>query len=161
VKQCGPGAIVAALLSLTVSAIAGDLPSHRLTPGERNPVLTRARICSAGFRTVKYRHVSGATSRAVYAAYGMSPRKSPCPCELDHSISIELGGSNSRRNLWPQSYTTKPWNAHVKDALETHLHSLVCRRVVSLATAQRELSGNWIRAFQRRRAQIRFSFDGD
>jgi hypothetical protein len=37
---------------------------------------------------------------------------------VDHLVSLEIGGANTVQNLWPQSYDTTPWNAHVKDKLE-------------------------------------------
>ena len=33
---------------------------------------------------------------------------------LPYLISLQLGGSNSIRNLWPQSFVTQPLNAYVK-----------------------------------------------
>ena len=67
--------------------------------------------------------------------------------EVDHLISLELGGSNSVRNLWPEPYDIH-WNAHVKDALENRLHSLVCDGTVSMETAQKAISTNWINAYK-------------
>ena len=60
----------------------------------------------------------------MFAEYGIT-RRAPREYEVDHLISLELGGSNSIRNLWPQSYLTQPWNAHVKDRLENNLHAMV------------------------------------
>ena len=48
------------------------------------------------------------------------------PTPVTRLISLELGGSNSIRNLWPESYRTEPWNARTKDTLENRLHELVC-----------------------------------
>lgn len=45
----------------------------------------------------------------------------PHGCEVDHLISLELGGANAIENLWPQPFDGK-WNAHVKDRLELRLH---------------------------------------
>ena len=68
---------------------------------------------------------------------------------MDHLIPLSLGGSNSIPNLWPQSYHTTPWNAHVKDVLEVRLHNLVCNGKVDLQTAQHEIATNWIKAYQK------------
>src|SRR5260370_27103035 len=37
------------------------------------------------------------------------------------------GGSNSIKNLWPESHRTSPWNAQVKERLEGELREVVCR----------------------------------
>jgi hypothetical protein len=86
--------------------------------------------------------------RSVYRAYGIATH-APGEYEVDHLISLELGGSNAAANLWPQPYRTEPWNAHVKDRLENELHRRVCRAELDLGTAQREIAGNWIEAYRR------------
>jgi hypothetical protein len=58
------------------------------------------------------------------------------------------GGASSIRNLWLQPYSAV-WNAHVKDELEDRLHGLVCAGEVDLATAQREISRDWIGAYKK------------
>ena len=63
--------------------------------------------------------------------------------------SLELGGSNSIKNLWPESYRTSPWNARVKDRLENRLHELECDGDLDLKTAQREIAANWIEAYKK------------
>jgi len=95
------------------------------------------------------RHVTAATKRAVYAEYHITHR-APREYEVDHLISLELGGSNSIRNLWPQSYETHPWNAHVKDVLENELHGEVCAGRMPLVAAQQEIARDWIAAFRTR-----------
>jgi hypothetical protein len=72
--------------------------------------------------------------RQVYAEYGITSH-APGEFEVDHLISLELGGSNSIRNLWPQSYRTQPWNARVKDRVENKLHQMVCKGEIDLKTA--------------------------
>lgn len=121
-------------------------PDPQRTPGATLPV-TRDDICVPGY-TQKVRHVPEALKRQVYAEYGIASHKAG-DFEVDHLISLELGGSNSPKNLWPQSYKTQPWNAHVKDALENRLHDDVCTNQIDLPTAQREIATDWIGAYKR------------
>ncbi|MGH7623174.1 MAG: hypothetical protein ACREMU_12600, partial [Gemmatimonadaceae bacterium] len=109
------------------------LPKPARTPGATLDVDT-ADICVPGY-TKRVRNVPAAVKRLVYASYGVRTHK-PGDYEVDHLISLELGGSNSIRNLWPESYRTHPWNARVKDALENELHRRVCAGTMDLATAQ-------------------------
>jgi hypothetical protein len=143
--------LVAVLLLLIFSAKGADLPNARLTPGEANPVLTQKKICSPEFRTGPFRKVPASLKKKVYAAYGMTNHKGACAgkegCELDHLQSLEIGGSNSAKNLWPQSYSGK-FSAHVKDKLENCLHKLVCGGKISLEEAQAGISKNWIDMYQ-------------
>jgi hypothetical protein len=73
----------------------------------------------------------------------------PRAYEVDYLITPALGGADDVRNLWPQPYGEGEWNAHVKDALEHYLHGLVCEDKLDLATAQRDISVNWIAAYQK------------
>jgi hypothetical protein len=52
-------------------------------------------------------------------------------------------------NLWPEPYSSSPWNAHVKDALEEHLHQMVCAGKLDLSTAQRDIATDWIAAYKK------------
>ena len=128
------------------NADASLLPDPRTTPGDTLPVTVRD-ICVPGY-TQKVRNVPIEVKRQVYAEYGISSHQ-PGEYEVDHLISLELGGSNSLKNLWPQSYQTQPWNAHVKDDLENKLHELVCSGQLDLPTAQREIASNWIIAYKK------------
>jgi hypothetical protein len=68
-------------------------------------------------------------------------------CEVDHLISLELGGSNRPANLWPEPYDIV-WNAKVKDKLENRLHKMVCAGEIDLSTAQKAIAKDWIAAYQ-------------
>ena len=92
--------------------------------------------------------ISASVGRQVFDHYGID-RPKPRDYELDRLIAPELGGSDDPRNFWPQPYGRSEWNAHVKDALEDHLHELVCENKVSLATAQQEISSDWIAAYKK------------
>jgi len=69
--------------------------------------------------------------------------------EVDHLISLELGGSNSIKDLWPESFITEPWNAHVKDKLENKLHEMICSGEIDIKAAQHEIAADWIAAYKK------------
>ena len=122
------------------------LPDPRLSPGD---VLTSdpKLVCVPGYtRTV--RNVPQSLKEQVYREYGITSRQ-PGEYEIDHIISLELGGSNSIRNLFPESYRTQPLNAHVKDALENRLHALACSGKITLAEAQTAIASDWTAAYVR------------
>ncbi|MBV9850738.1 MAG: hypothetical protein JO250_13780 [Armatimonadetes bacterium] len=121
-------------------------PDPRMTPGDTLDVTVQD-ICVPGY-TQKVRNVPQEVKRQVYAEYGITSHR-PGEYEVDHLISLELGGSNSVKNLWPQSYETQPWNAHVKDDLENKLHEMVCSGQLDLATAQHEIATDWIAAYKK------------
>ncbi len=123
------------------------LPDSVLTPGAALDV-TAQDICVPGY-SKRVRNVPSAVKRRAYAEYGIASHE-PGEYEVDHLISLELGGSNSIQNLWPESFRTQPWNAHTKDRLENELHRLVCAGQVDLGTAQEEIAGNWIAAYRKR-----------
>ncbi len=127
---------------------AGELPDPKLTPGVASK-LTTAQICDT--KTKLDGDVDEDTKQKVYAAYHMNADAEPCPCEIDRLIPLGIGGEPSEiRNLWPQSYETKPWNALVKDELENRLHELVCSGKLGLKAAQQEIAKNWIKSYKRR-----------
>ena len=120
------------------------VPDPARTPGD---VLTSDPkiVCVSGY-TKTVRNVPQALKEQVYRAYGVTSRQSG-EYEIDHLISLELGGSNSARNLWPESYKTRPLNAHVKDSLENRLHDLACSGKITLAMAQQAIASNWEAAY--------------
>jgi hypothetical protein len=120
------------------------LPSPLLTPGD---VLTTdaKTVCTPGY-TKTVRNVPQSLKNQVYRSYGITSHK-PGEYEIDHLVSLELGGSNSLRNLWPQSYVTEPLNAHVKDRLENRLHDLVCAGKLPLEEAQKAIASDWTKAY--------------
>src|SRR5260370_13774173 len=139
------GFIVLSCLASTATIERGSLPDPKLTPGDTLGV-TKVDICTPGYTKV-VRAVPAAVKRQVYAAYGRSRRKGVC-CEVYHLISLELGGSNRLRNLWPEPYDIV-WNAHVKDRLENRLHQMVCAGQLDLTIAQQAIASDWFAPYKR------------
>jgi len=106
-------------------------PDPALTPGKLS---TRDidTICDQSFTTRSVRHDTTAMKAKVYEAYGLDPHAAPCPCEIDHWLSLEdegVDGSETRDNLtlnlWPEPYG-EPFGAHDKDRVETWVHKQLC-----------------------------------
>src|ERR1700730_4204564 len=108
--------LFAAVLLLTLPAAAGDLPIRpdpKLTPGA---ILTNdpAMICQPGYAKTVW-HTSGKLKAQFYRQSALDTSISHY--EIDHLISLKLGGADVAANLLPESYDTSPWDAHLKDAL--------------------------------------------
>src|SRR4051812_37888208 len=68
------------------------------TPGAIFPDVTAAQICVSGY-SASVRNVPIALKDDVYAAYNITSHFTG-QYEVDHLISLELGGSNDIANLW-------------------------------------------------------------
>ena len=122
------------------------MPNPNLTPGDALDV-TAADICVSGY-SKKVRNVPQSVKEQVYREYGITTRQKG-EYEVDHLISLELGSSNSIRNLWPESYKTPIWNAHTKDRLENYLHKRICSGEEDIQDAQREIAVDWISSYRK------------
>ena len=128
-----------------VRIVTVTVPNPDLTPGA-TVLLTQRGVCSE--TDAKNKAVPVALQRRVFDEYGLRSAE-PRAYEVDYLITPALGGADDIRNLWPQSNSATIWNAQVKDELEDHLRGLVCDGQVDLATAQREIAGNWIEAYKK------------
>ncbi len=127
------------------SATALAAPNPALTPGAVT-LSSRTELCresNAGNKSVPQ-----SLAKQVFAEYGMA-HASTRSYEVDYLITPALGGADDIHNLWPQPYSNTIWNAQVKDALEDHLRQMVCDGSLDLATAQKEIAGNWIEAYKK------------
>jgi hypothetical protein len=118
---------------------AALLPDSLETPGAIATTDT-ALICKKGY-SKSVRHVTAGVKRQVYEVYATEPHDSTC-CEVDHLISLELGGSNQFQNLWPEPYLPHP-GSRDKDKVENWLHREVCAGRIPIEVAQREIAGDW------------------
>jgi hypothetical protein len=125
------------------SRAGGQLPDPRCTPGSVDPAVTQANIdstiCRSGY-TEGVRPPGSQTTRAKYeVAYPAYHIPGQDKSELDHLISLELGGSNDITNLWPEVGPLP----NPKDNVENALHRAVCDGRVRLRAAQRAIAINW------------------
>lgn len=126
------------------------LPDTACSPGA---VLTKDTkvICVSGY-TKTVRNVSDTTKKKVFEEYDI-PYSDHSNYEVDHIISLELGGSNDISNLYPESYVIDN-NARVKDKFENYLHKQVCDGKLNIVEAQREISTDWFYYYQKEMLNI-------
>jgi hypothetical protein len=118
------------------------LPDPSCTPGDLiKPLVTKADICVSGYSS-GVRNVTDSEKNAVYAEYGVVSHTSG-QYEVDHFVSLELGGSNDISNLWPEPASPKP-GFHEKDKVENYLHDQVCSGAMTLQAAQIAIATNWL-----------------
>lgn len=127
------------------------LPDPACTPGALDARATQLTIaetvCKKGYTALIRPPTSetDAAKRQLMLAYGTTQRG-----ELDHLISLELGGSSDVANLWPEPGPIP----NPKDAVETKLKDLVCNRVfhgapaayLPLQVAQHLIATDWTTA---------------
>ncbi len=119
-------------------------PDPKYTPGATFSNLTEKQLCTPGY-TVTVRNVTDKEARQVFVNYGLESKyfnKERANYEVDHFVSLELGGSNDVANLWPQPYEPKP-GARQKDVVETSLHRRVCANELTLSQAQDIIRNDW------------------
>lgn len=129
----------------------GAEPDRRCSPGAYYSGVTKKVICVDNFRTGPIRDVSSAEKHEVESEYGMSPKSYGSTLEIDHIVSLELGGSNDIANLLPEKATFSDGEPgfRVKDKLENALHASVCNGDISLRSAQREIASNWEKLYKK------------
>lgn len=117
-----------------------DIPDPSCTPGALNPDVTQANIgstiCRSGW-TKTVRPNLATTKRRIIAAYDLPAGTNG---ELDHDVSLELGGAPSDpRNLWIEPGKVP----NHKDPIENQLNDAVCSGLITLSVAQHNIAADW------------------
>lgn len=115
-------------------AMFGMFGTPTTTP-PASAILTRRTtdFCTPGW-SAAHRHVLPAVRRAVLLR-DHAPTPFPHGAEVDHRVSLELGGSNDISNLRYQA----PGLSALKDREENRLHRAVCTGKLSVDAAQQQL----------------------
>ena len=129
------------------------IPDPACTPGAINPTVTLKVLQSGGFKTGCERN-QASTMKAKNATYDEYKITHPednkgqnQTCELDHLVSLELGGVDTVDNIWPQCGPNDVVLAQryfkIKDSVENYLAVQVRKGELDLAEAQHGIAQDW------------------
>jgi hypothetical protein len=129
------------------------VPDPNCTPGAINPTLTIEVLRDARFTTrcVRDAATQEEEKATTYEWYRLKHPSNNSGdnqiCELDHLISLELGGADTLDNIWPQcgpSGVALPQrNFKEKDTVENFLAREVREGRMDLSTAQNGIATDW------------------
>ncbi|MEA2919778.1 MAG: hypothetical protein QOJ15_11859 [Bradyrhizobium sp.] len=129
------------------------VPDPKCTPGAVNPTLTVTVLSDPDFKTgcVRDQATSPEKKKETYTSYKVIEPKDNSgknqTCELDHFISLELGGADTLDNIWPQcgpkNVQLGQRNFKQKDMVEDYLAFLVKNDRMALADAQKGIAADW------------------
>jgi hypothetical protein len=129
------------------------IPDAACTPGAINPTVTLTVLKSGEFKTGCERNMasSAAKKNTTYDEYSIAHPQGNTgqnqTCELDHLVSLELGGADTLDNIWPQCGPDDVALAQryfkIKDGVENFLAAQVRAGQIDLAEAQRGIAQDW------------------
>lgn len=129
------------------------IPDPNCTPGAINPSYTLEVLKDPQF-TTKCTRDQGTTAQDKYRAYRWYSMEHPPNntgdkqiCELDHLVPLEIGGSDTLDNIWPQCGPpgVPPDQRYfkLKDTVENYLAFEVLTGKMKLSGAQKGIAEDW------------------
>ena len=132
-------------------------PRNDRTPGAINTSINQGNIsqnicAGSAWSTKSIRPPASYTTalkiKQLAAGYTYQGDTNTADYELDHLISLELGGNpTDPKNLWPEPYKTtvkgQIVGAKQKDSVENELHKEICSGKITLITAQNTIVNDW------------------
>jgi len=129
------------------------VPDPNCTPGAANPSLTLAILKDPSFTTkcVRDKATKPQEKSKTYHLYQLTKPANNSgqtqTCELDHLVSLELGGADTLDNIWPQCGPSHVALAKRffkrKDTVENFLAKQVRDGKMTLADAQKGIATDW------------------
>ena len=129
------------------------IPDPSCSPGAVNPTLTLKLLKTKGFTTKCVRNMATtpAQKAQTYAWYNI-PRPqnnqgNSMTCELDHIVSLQLGGADTLDNLWPQcgpnGVPLPKRHFKLKDDVENFIARQIKAGAMDMKDAQRRIAEDW------------------
>lgn len=129
------------------------VPDPKCTPGGANPTLTLDVLKNPKFKTgcVRDQATSAQEKNKTYGWYNIpKPEHNTGAtqiCELDHLVSLELGGADTLDNIWPQCGPDGAQGLKrffkQKDRVEDYLAARVRAGTIELDKAQAGIAEDW------------------
>lgn len=129
------------------------VPDPRCTPGAINTTLTVDILRDPAFRTscVRDNATTAKQKASTYDSYSVTHpqnnRGAMQTCELDHLVSLELGGADTLDNIWPQcgppGVVLRERYFKQKDMVENYLAKQVRNGLMKLQDAQDGIAQDW------------------
>jgi hypothetical protein len=141
----GPDLTGVKLPNFTMPLIKGKVsrPNHQLTPGAVASTDTTA-LCGMSKAAARVA-VPFTTQTTVYAAYGYTDPAIQRKYSIDYLVPIDLGGATTTANMWPAAI--RGTGFFQKNQLDHVLYDMVCRRTITLTTAQGAVERDWYAAW--------------
>lgn len=143
----GPDLAGVQLPSIVMPAIKGRVSLPRSAPTPGAVTTTDANTVCNGAPHAKAPAMPFPVQAAVLKAYGYITPATQHKYILDYLVPIELGGAATQSNIWPAA--VRGTGFYQKTQTDYILRQLVCRRAISLLTAQDSLETNWYVAWLR------------
>ena len=130
-----------------------QIPDPSCSPGAINPTLTLKVLKTKGFTTkcVRDQASSKKQKEQTYVWYEIKKPKNNSgkrqTCELDHIISLQLGGADTLENLWPQcgraNVALPKRSFKRKDDVENYLARQIKDGKIGVKEAQQGIAEDW------------------
>lgn len=141
------------------------VPDASCTPGAANATLTTDVLHAPGFSTdcMRDKATTGDDKDNTYDWYGITKPSNNQGvyqiCELDHLVSLELGGADTLENIWPQcgpdAVTLNRRYFKIKDQVEDYLAMRVRACHMELHDAQTAIAADWTQFLSKAQAACR------
>ncbi len=143
----------------TRTKLGFPVPDPKCTPGAINPTVTLEVLQNPSFKTGCIRDCATKETdkNVTYGFYSIPHPKVNTGenqvCELDHLVSLELGGADTLDNIWPQCGPASETDLNrryfkQKDLVENYLAARVKSGKMKLADVQKGIATDWTQYLQ-------------
>ena len=158
-SQPKPAPVLTGTYKLGKTAPDHAYPDPQKTPGDVYRNITEKDICVSGY-SATVRNVPQSLKKKVYAQYGVAYPQPKGTIEVDHFVSLQLGGSNDIKNLWPEFEEPRP-GFREKDVVENYIKKQICDGKITIKEGQKAIAEDWYKVYLEMKGEKDTSDNGD